>query len=71
LEDDFRKENLKIGLTLSSHVGGRSYQFSSRALSYQKSAKSERNYAQEARKMMRKVEIYYPLEEKGLGVLCG
>jgi hypothetical protein len=64
-------KNLKLDLTLSSHVGGMPYQFSSQAMSHKKSAKSEENYAQEARKVKRKVEIHYPLEEKGLGVLCG
>ena len=64
-------KNLKLDLTLSSHVGGRLYQFSFQAMSHKKSAKSEGNYAQEARKVKRNVEIRYPLEEKGLGVLCG
>jgi hypothetical protein len=40
-------------------------------MSHKRSTKSERNYAQEDRKVKRKVEIRYPLEEKGLGVLCG
>jgi hypothetical protein len=40
-------------------------------MSHKKSARSEGTYAQESRKVERKVETCYPFEEKGLGVLCG
>ena len=33
-EDDFEMKNLKLDPTLSSHVGGRPYQFSSQTMSY-------------------------------------